>query len=88
MGLNIKNERTHALVRELAARTGMSQTSAVEDAVVRRLAELDRTSDSASERSARAALIVGDIHRSLTAEERASIRRAESDLYDEAGLPR
>ena len=33
MSLNIKNERTHALVRELAERTGQSQTSAVEEAV-------------------------------------------------------
>jgi antitoxin VapB len=40
MSLNIKNERTHELVRELAELTGMSQTSAVEDAVRRRLAEL------------------------------------------------
>jgi len=39
MSLNIKNERTHALVRELATLTGMSQTEAVEDAVGRRLAE-------------------------------------------------
>ena len=33
MSLNIKNERTHALVRELATLSGMSQTEAVEDAV-------------------------------------------------------
>lgn len=45
MSLNIKNEQTHALVRELAERTGRSQTSAVEDAVRRRLAELDRDGD-------------------------------------------
>ncbi len=40
MSLNIKNERTHALVRELATLSGMSQTEAVEDAVRRRLAQL------------------------------------------------
>ena len=42
MSLNIKNEETHRLVRRLAELTGQSQTSAVEDAVRRRLAELDR----------------------------------------------
>jgi antitoxin VapB len=34
LGLNIKNERTHALVRELARCTGQSQTSVVEAAVM------------------------------------------------------
>ena len=38
MSLNIKSERAAALVRKLAARTGSSQTAAVEDAVARRLA--------------------------------------------------
>lgn len=33
MSLNIKSQRTVALVRELAARTGTNQTAAVEDAV-------------------------------------------------------
>ncbi len=42
MSLNIRSERAVALVRELAARTGTSQTAAVEDTVARRLAELDR----------------------------------------------
>lgn len=42
MSLNIKSQRTVALVRELAARTGTNQTAAVEDAVARRLSELDR----------------------------------------------
>ena len=40
MSLNIKNEQTVALVRELARRTGLSQTSAVEEAVRTKLAEL------------------------------------------------
>jgi hypothetical protein len=51
MSLNIKNERTHALVRELATLTGMSQTDAVTDAVERRLAELTRETE--AERQAR-----------------------------------
>ena len=41
MSLNIKNEETHRLVRRLAELTGQSQTGAVEDAVRRRIAELE-----------------------------------------------
>jgi antitoxin VapB len=42
VSLNIKNEETHQLVRRLAELTGQTQTSAVEDAVRRRLEELER----------------------------------------------
>ena len=37
MSLNIKNERTHRLVRELARTTGESMTAAVDKAVQERL---------------------------------------------------
>ncbi|MFF1540265.1 type II toxin-antitoxin system VapB family antitoxin [Microbacterium sp. NPDC058269] len=87
MSLNIKNETTHELVRRLAALTGQSQTSAVEDAVRRRLAELEQQrSDDELERRRRI---------------RAIIRRAQQipstgrtteeimdELYDETGMPR
>lgn len=87
MSLNIKNETTHELVRQLAALTGQSQTSAVEDAVRRRLVELEQQrSDDELERRRRI---------------RAIIRRAQQipstgrtteeimdELYDETGMPR
>ncbi|MFB8189251.1 type II toxin-antitoxin system VapB family antitoxin [Microbacterium sp. NPDC055988] len=87
MSLNIKNETTHELVRRLAALTGQSQTSAVEDAVRRRLAELEQQrTDDDMERRRRI---------------RAVIRRAQQipstgrtteeimdELYDETGMPR
>lgn len=41
MGLNIKKPRTTALVRELAERTGTTETEAVEMAVRECLARLD-----------------------------------------------
>ena len=85
MSLNIKNERTHARVRELAARTGLSQTSAVEDAVERRLRELQTADD---QRSARIDSLLARIRAELTDADREALRRAERDLYDEAGLPR
>lgn len=39
MSLNIKNERVHALAREAARVTGKTQTSAIEEALVKLLAE-------------------------------------------------
>lgn len=85
MSLNIKNERTHERVRELAALTGLSQTSAVEDAVERRLRELQAADD---QRSARIDSLLARIRAELTDADREALRRAERDLYDEAGLPR
>lgn len=88
MALNIKNSTTVALVRELAERTGQTQTSAVEAAVRAQLERLDadkhkRTSD---ERYQRAMKIVEEIHASMTDEDRAAIRQAQEDMYDEHGL--
>jgi antitoxin VapB len=89
MSLNIKNERAVALVRELAARTGSSQTAAVEDAVARRLAELERGDDASAEsRRAAAEQVLGELAKTLTEDDRSAIARAESDLYDDVGLPR
>jgi antitoxin VapB len=92
MSLNIKNERTHALVRRLADLTGTSQTSAVEDAVQRRLDEVLReqrdADDDQARRRARVDLILTDVRADLTDADRALLRGADADLYDEAGLPR
>jgi antitoxin VapB len=89
MSLNIKSQRTVALVRELAARTGSSQTAAVEDAVARRLAELDREQDAAAEtRRAAAEGVLRELHRLLTDEDKQAVRDNEADLYDDNGLPR
>ena len=89
MSLNIKSERAVALVRELAARTGSSQTAAVEDAVARRLAELDRDETTrADARRAAAEEVLRELHRLLTDEDKRAIRRNEADLYDQDGLPR
>lgn len=88
MSLNIKNERTHALVRELAERTGQSQTSAVEEAVVRRLQEIEAEAGGGDSRRARVDTLLGEIHRGVTPEVRAAILEAERGLYDDAGLPK
>jgi antitoxin VapB len=93
MGLNIKNERTTALVRKLAQRTGLTQTGAVEEAVRSKLAELDRGSTDADihrrrdARRARARKLLDELRNSLTDAERAQVKAAERQLYDDAGLP-
>jgi hypothetical protein len=87
--LNIKSERAVALVRELAARTGSTQTSAVEDAVARRLEELDRdqcTTTSARRRAADD--VLRQLNRLLTDDDKRAILHSAADLYDDDGLPR
>lgn len=93
MSLNIKNERTVALVRELAERTGESQTAAIEDAVVRRLDELGRSHRDAEAAEAQARRVAAgdllrDFHGLLTEEDKRAIGHREDDLYDDNGLPR
>ena len=80
MSLNIKNDRVHDLVREVARRTGRSQTSAVELALERLLAELDRESDAQE---------LDGLVREMQRRVRASGGRLDTEvLYDDAGLPR
>ena len=84
MSLNIKNERTHALVRELATLTGVSQTEAVEQAVRARLAELNgqRTPEEIAART----LAIG---REMAPGLRAAGYLDHGELlYDEYGLPK
>lgn len=78
MGLNIKNDRVHALAREAARRTGRNQTSAIELALERLLADLEHGADD----GARLELI--------HSMQRAATGHAfdTDELYDAEGLPR
>ncbi|APE16742.1 hypothetical protein BOH72_17345 [Mycobacterium sp. WY10] len=86
MSLNIKNPQTVALVRELARRTGLSQTSAVEEAVRAKLAQLI-SGEGGDARRQKVDDLLAELDRSITAQQRKSIRKDETDLYDENGLP-
>ncbi|SKB08831.1 type II toxin-antitoxin system VapB family antitoxin [Aeromicrobium choanae] len=78
MALNIKNEHVHAMAREVALRTGRSQTSAIELALEKLLAELERESSDAAR-----------LDRIHAMQQLAADAPLDSgDLYDEAGLPR
>jgi antitoxin VapB len=84
MGLNIKNDATHQLVRELAALTGESMTEAVTEAVRERIERL---------RKPQAAGLVDRllaIGRDCAVRLKEPYRSAEHGdlLYNERGLPR
>jgi antitoxin VapB len=85
MSLNIKNERVHQLARDAAARTGLSQTSVIEEALLQYLRSLDDDKD-AKRRRVDEILAMFDAR--LTDEDRAAMGRDLDELYDEAGLPR
>ena len=53
MGLNLKDERTVALVTEVASRLGISKTAAVRELARQRLEQLDAEDNAAVERRAR-----------------------------------
>jgi antitoxin VapB len=83
MSLNIKNERTHALVRELATLRGVSQTEAVDEAVRARLAEFTAAADFQG-RFDRTMAIAAEMAPGLR---EAGVTISTDFLYDEAGLP-
>jgi antitoxin VapB len=84
MGLNIKNEETHRLARELAALTGESMTAAVTEAVRERLDRIRR------ERGVSLADRLLAIGKDCAARLEEPFRSADHAdlLYDERGLPR
>ena len=87
MALNIKNEQTHQLVKRLAQLTEQSQTRAVEDAVRRRLLELERERGLPDHQWSKVEAVIGRAHQHLTSEQKAALANAEDEIYDEHGLP-
>jgi antitoxin VapB len=84
MSLNIKNEKTHRRVRQLARLTGESMTAAVDKAVQERLERLrDKKKGSLAERL----LQIGRECAAHMKEPYLSIDHGDL-LYDEKGLPK
>ncbi|HKI25615.1 MAG TPA: type II toxin-antitoxin system VapB family antitoxin [Candidatus Sulfotelmatobacter sp.] len=84
MSLNIKNEKTHRLARELARLTGESMTSAVEQAVRERL---ERVRSTDKEDRLKRILKIARECGPLWKEPYRSIDHGDL-LYDENGLPK
>ncbi len=83
MGMNIKNEETQRLVRELAALTGESQTAAITEAVRERLKRVRDDKTGLAEKL----LAIGRECASHLQEPYRSINHGDL-LYDEKGLPK
>ncbi|MDR1293602.1 MAG: type II toxin-antitoxin system VapB family antitoxin [Bifidobacteriaceae bacterium] len=90
MGLNIKNPRTHALVRRLAEETGATQTRAVEVAAADHLRRIDedRAQPGTAARATAILQVASGYRRRLADEDRTRLARGTDELYDDAGLPR
>jgi antitoxin VapB len=84
MSLNIKNEKTHRLIRQLARLTGESMTAAVDKAVQERLEKV--RAKSGADRVKRI-LEIGKECAAHLKEPYRSIDHGEL-LYDEKGLPK
>lgn len=85
MSLNIKNERVHQLARDAAQRTGLSQTSVIEEALLQYLRRLD---DEQQAKRRRVDEILADVDARLTDKDRDEMRAFAADMYDDLGLPR
>jgi antitoxin VapB len=84
MALNIKNDETQRLSRELAELTGESITTAVTVAVRERLHRMRADRENAEQRAARIVALGRQIATAVSAS--ASSLNID-DLYDERGLP-
>jgi len=84
MSLNIKSDKTHRMVRELARLTGQSMTAAVEQAVRERL---ERVRGSSRKDMAERILEIG---RDCAAHLKEPYKSMDIDelLYDEKGMPK
>lgn len=84
MSLNIKNEETHRLARELARITGESMTAAVDEAIRERL---ERVQGEAKEDLAKRLTKIAKECGPLWKEPYRSTDHADL-LYDEKGMPK
>jgi antitoxin VapB len=82
VALNIKNDETQRLSRELASATGETVTAAVTIAVRERLDRIRSGTEGADQRAARILAIGRQIASALP-----EPRMRVEDLYDERGLP-
>jgi len=84
MALTIKNPETISLAKDLAHRTGMTQTGAVTMALRQVLAE---TQEQAGIQADRVKAILEHIWANQSPEEANRIKQNSDKLYDERGLP-
>ncbi|KGN37370.1 type II toxin-antitoxin system VapB family antitoxin [Knoellia subterranea] len=87
MALNIKNERVVTLARDVAERTGQTQTGAIESALERYLADLVREAERDTKRR-RIDTLLKEID-ATRIEGGPTVAEIMDEMYDpETGLPR
>lgn len=85
MGLNIKNDRVHALAKQAALAAGTTQTGAIEQALIEFLQRLAAERDPAGPSVDQ---LVDAMHARITTDVRAKAYATAEALYDDRGLPR
>lgn len=83
--LNIKNEETYALARELSRMTGESVTKAITSALEERIDRLQRSAKTSRQGIAQELLEIGSECAALPV---LDDRHPDEILYDENGLPK
>ena len=86
MSLNIKNEETVRLIRELAHELHTSMTAAITDAVSARLLEVRRQQPAVEAEAERLLAMWGELGELLGRDYLA--QDFDDQLYDERGIPR
>jgi len=85
MSLTIKNPETVALIRDLAQKTGLTQTAAITQAV--RQALVVAKPDNLDVRRGRVESILRQVWADMTPSRVAEIQQSMDALYNDAGLP-
>lgn len=85
MALNIKNKRVCELARQAADRFETTQVDVIERALLELLNHEEKVRQVRFDRIME---LAGEIHDSMTDEEREALRNVDQEIYDEDGLPR
>lgn len=85
MALNIKNKRVCELARQAADRFKTTQVDVIERALLELLNHEEKVRQARFDRIME---LAGEIHDSMTDEEREALRNVDREIYDEDGLPR
>ena len=85
MALNIKNKRVCELARRAADRFETTQVDVIERALLELLNQEEQLRRARFDKIME---LAGEIHDSMTAEQREALRNVDQEIYDKDGLPR
>ncbi len=85
MALNIKNKRVCELARRAADRFETTQVDVIERALLELLNQEEHLRQARFDKIME---LAGEIHDSMTDEEREALRNVDREIYDRDGLPR